>query len=163
VTSTPWWTCRTPCSATDLAPSRLARARFEIGRLLDRFPSDRIGLIVFTSEAFVQCPLTYDQNALRVFLNTLRPGLASGGGTNTAAALRVALEKHTDSLNTTLRNTSKVIVLVTDGEDYGEDTRQWPATLPTVASACLRSASAARKAAAFPRAVRTSASPRANR
>jgi Ca-activated chloride channel family protein len=110
-------------NATDLAPSRLARARFEIGRLLDRFPSDRIGLVVYTSEAFVQCPLTYDQSALRVFLNTLRPGLASGGGTNTAAALRVALEKHTDSLNTTLRNTSKVIVLVTDGEDFGEDAR----------------------------------------
>jgi Ca-activated chloride channel family protein len=111
-------------NATDLAPSRLAKARFEIGRLLDRFPSDRAGLIVFANEAFVQCPLTYDQNALRVFLNTLRPGIVSGHGTNTASALEVALEKHTDSLNTTLKNTSKVIVLVTDGEDFGDDTRR---------------------------------------
>ncbi len=111
-------------NATDLAPSRLAKARFEISRLLDRFPSDRAGLIVFSNEAFVQCPLTYDQNALRIFLNTLRPGTVSGQGTNTAAALEEALEKHTDSLNTTLKNTSKVIVLITDGEDFGEDTRR---------------------------------------
>jgi len=111
-------------NATDLVPSRLAKARFEISRLLDRFAGDRAGLIIFATDAFVQCPLTYDQNALRLFLNTLRPGIASGGGTNTAAALQVALEKHTDVRNTTLRNTSKVIVLVTDGEDFGQDTRQ---------------------------------------
>lgn len=110
-------------NATDLPPSRLARARYEINRLLDQFSNDRIGLILFSSEAVVQCPLTFDQNALRLFLNSLRTSLLTGGGTNTAAGLRLALEKHTDTLNTTLRNTSKAIVLITDGEDFGENTR----------------------------------------
>ncbi len=111
-------------NATDLPPSRLGRARYEAGRLLDRFPNDRIGLILFSAEAVVQCPLTFDQNALRLFINSLRTGLLSGGGTNLAAGLRLALEKHTDPRNTTLKNTSKAIILITDGEDFGEDFRE---------------------------------------
>jgi Ca-activated chloride channel family protein len=116
-------------NATDLPPSRLGRARYEAGRLLDRFPDDRIGLILFSSEAVVQCPLTFDQNALRLFLASLRTGLLSGGGTNLAAGLRLALEKHTDPRNTTLKNTSKAIILFTDGEDFGEDFREIARTI----------------------------------
>lgn len=110
-------------NATDLAPSRLAKAKFEIARLIDRFPGDRLGLIMFSTEAFVQCPLTFDQHAIRLFLDMLQTNMVSGGGTHTAAALQVALDKHTDTRNTTLKNTAKVILLVTDGEDFSENIR----------------------------------------
>jgi len=62
--------------AFDIQPSRLEKIKFEMKKIVDAFSSDRIGIIIFSSEAFMQCPLTYDQNALNLFIETMieRPG-----------------------------------------------------------------------------------------
>ncbi len=104
--------------AADVAPSRLFRAQAELAKLVTAFPADRLGLVVFGSSAYVQCPLTFDQNALLVFISTLRTSLLPPGPTR----LREPLQLLLDRLGRTPaapRSTS--IILVSDGEDFGEN------------------------------------------
>lgn len=106
-------------NARDIPPSRLEKVKFELKRLAEAFSSDRLGIIIFSSEAFVQCPLTYDQRALQLFIETLNTELVPKSGTDFGPPLRMALEKHLDE-EKTVQKTSKVILLISDGEDFGE-------------------------------------------
>jgi Ca-activated chloride channel family protein len=105
----------------DIQPSRLERVKFELQNLVNAFNSDRIGLIIFSSEAFMQCPLTYDQSALTLFIQTLNTKLVPSGGTDFGPPLRMALEHHLDSENTSSQNQAKIIILISDGEDFGDE------------------------------------------
>ena len=107
--------------AFDIQPTRLEKVKNELKKLVAAFNSDRIGLIIFGSEAFMQCPLTYDQNALNLFIETLNTGLVPVGGTDFGPPLRLALEKLTDDEDAA-DTKSKVIILISDGEDFGEKT-----------------------------------------
>jgi Ca-activated chloride channel family protein len=109
--------------AFDIQPTRLEKVKFEMKKVVAAFNSDRIGVIIFSSEAFMQCPLTYDQNALNLFIETMNSGLVPASGTDFAPPLRLALKKLEE--NDTAPNEqakSKVIILISDGEDFGEDT-----------------------------------------
>lgn len=109
--------------AFDVQPSRLEKIKFEMKRVVEAFNSDRIGIIIFSSEAFMQCPLTYDQNALNLFIETMNTNLVPSSGTDFAPPLRMALKKLDDEEggpSTTQK--SKVIVLISDGEDFGDET-----------------------------------------
>ena len=109
--------------AFDVQPSRLEKIKFEMKRIVESFSSDRIGIIIFSSEAFMQCPLTYDQNALNLFIETMNTGLVPSSGTDFAPPLRMALNKLEDQEggpSTTQK--SKVIILISDGEDFGDET-----------------------------------------
>ncbi|SDK18081.1 Ca-activated chloride channel family protein [Catalinimonas alkaloidigena] len=108
--------------AIDIQPSRLAKVKFELRNLVDAFASDRIGLIIFSSEAFIQCPLTFDHNALSIFIETLNTSLVPNTGTNFGAPLEIAMEKLEDEEGAA-PNQSKIILLISDGEDFGENTR----------------------------------------
>ncbi|HZY81292.1 MAG TPA: VWA domain-containing protein [Cyclobacteriaceae bacterium] len=110
--------------AFDIQPSRLEKVKFEMKRVVQAFSSDRIGIIIFSSEAFMQCPLTYDQNALNLFIETMNTGLVPATGTDFAPPLRMALAKLDDEENggPNTSQKSKVIVLISDGEDFGEET-----------------------------------------
>lgn len=108
-------------NAEDIQPSRLQKVKFELKRMVDALAGDRIGLIIFSSEAFVQSPLTYDQSALQLFIETLSTRLVPNAGTNFAPPLRMALEKLNEE-STTARPKSKLIVLISDGEDFGDET-----------------------------------------
>ena len=108
--------------AYDVQPTRLEKVKNELKKLVAAFNSDRIGLIIFGSEAFMQCPLTYDQNALNLFIETMNTGLVPTGGTDFGPPLRMALDKLTEDNEQTTDTKSKVIILVSDGEDFGEDT-----------------------------------------
>jgi Ca-activated chloride channel homolog len=108
--------------APDIQPSRLERIKFELQNLTSAFHSDRIGLIIFSSEAFMQCPLTYDQSALSLFIQTLSTKLVPNGGTDFGPPLQMALEHHLDEENTSSQNHAKIILLISDGEDFGEET-----------------------------------------
>ncbi|MBU2914305.1 MULTISPECIES: vWA domain-containing protein [Reichenbachiella] len=109
-------------NAFDIQPSRLEKIKFELNEIVQAFSSDRIGLIMFSNEAYVQCPLTYDKSALGLFIETLNTSLVPNTGTDFGPPLGMALEKITDEENTVSRQKSKIIILISDGEDFGENT-----------------------------------------
>jgi Ca-activated chloride channel family protein len=108
--------------AFDIQPTRLEKTKYELKRLAAAFNSDRIGVIIFSSEAFMQCPLTYDQNALNLFIETMNTNLVPSSGTDFGPPMAMALAKLTDEKNSTSESKAKVILLISDGEDFGEDT-----------------------------------------
>ncbi len=101
--------------ATDVDPSRLERAKRELVDLLAMMRGDRVGLVAFAGDAFVQCPLTEDYGAARMFVGFLSPSLVPVQGTDLGRALRVATKALDDGGSES--NTGRAIVLVTDGED----------------------------------------------
>ena len=112
-------------NAFDIQPTRLEKVKFELKRIVSAFNSDRIGLIIFSSEAFMQCPLTYDQNALNLFIETMNTNLVPASGTDFGPPLRMAIKKiEEDNKQAASRATSKVIILNSDGEDFGENTNE---------------------------------------
>jgi Ca-activated chloride channel family protein len=110
--------------AFDIQPSRLEKIKFEMKKLVAAFNSDRIGIIIFSSEAFMQCPLTYDQNALNLFIETMNTNLVPASGTDFGPPLQLAVKKMKDETNHSGQAKSKVIILISDGEDFGEDTNE---------------------------------------
>ncbi len=109
-------------NAIDVQPSRLEKLKFEIKKLIQAFNSDRIGLIIFSSEAFMQCPLTFDQSALMLYFETLNSNLVPSGGTDFGAPLQMALDKLTAETDMDARPKAKMVLLISDGEDFGDDT-----------------------------------------
>ncbi len=109
-------------NAMDIQPTRLEKVKFELKNLVDAFNSDRIGLIIFSSEAFMQCPLTYDQGALNLFIETLGTNLVPNAGTDFGPPVEMALEKLSSEESTSLEQKSKIIILISDGEDFGDNT-----------------------------------------
>lgn len=107
--------------AFDIQPTRLEKIKFELKKIVAAFNSDRLGLVIFSSEAFMQCPLTYDQNALNLFIETMNTNLVPASGTDFGPPLKMALTKMTDESDEGNQK-SKVIVLISDGEDFGEET-----------------------------------------
>lgn len=99
--------------ATDLAPSRIERAKHFINRLIATMPNDRIALIVFAGNAYLQMPLTIDHGAATLFVSAAAPGNIPNQGTNISEALTrsAAAFGNTD-------DKFKSIVLITDGEDH---------------------------------------------
>lgn len=108
-------------NAHDVQPTRLEKVKYELKNIVEAFNSDRIGIIIFSSEAFMQAPLTFDQNALNLFIETLNSSLVPHGGTNFAPPLRMALEKLNEEESPVTRQKSKIIILISDGEDFGEE------------------------------------------
>ena len=111
-------------NANDIKPSRIEKVKFEIKKIVDEFSGDRIGIIMFSGEAFVQCPLTYDKNALNLFVETLNTGLVPNSGTDFGPPLELGLSKLQDENSGDNDFKSKIIILFSDGEDFGEDTDQ---------------------------------------
>lgn len=109
--------------AFDIQPTRLEKIKFELKKIVAAFNSDRLGLVIFSSEAFMQCPLTYDQNALNLFIETMNTNLVPASGTDFGPPLKMALAKMEDEANSENQK-SKVIVLISDGEDFGEETNE---------------------------------------
>ncbi len=107
--------------ALDVRPgpiSRLTKAKQEIGSLIDpeRLLGDRVGLVAFAGEAFIQCPLTLDYGAAKMFLDAIDPELIPVPGT----AIGYAINKAVSGFEREERK-HKVLILMTDGEDHGTD------------------------------------------
>ena len=108
-------------NANDIQPSRLEKIKFELKKIIDEFSSDRIGIIMFSNEAYIQCPLTYDKNALNLFIETLNTELVPNSGTDFGPPLDLSLDKLlTNKIQE--NDKSKIIILISDGEDFGENT-----------------------------------------
>ena len=102
----------------DVAPSRLARAKLEIARIVEARRGDRVGLVLFAGDAFLQCPLTSDRSAIRLFLDAADPEQVGVQGTDFANALRVASEAFDAARATASEQRPRALVVVSDGEDH---------------------------------------------
>ncbi len=112
-------------NGNDVQPSRLERLKFELKNIVNTFSSDKIGLIIFSDDAFLQCPLTDDKNYLsNVIIDGLNTSLVSSAGTDFGPPLKMALEKLESEETSVTQPKSKIIILISDGEDFGEETDQ---------------------------------------
>lgn len=109
--------------AEDIKPSRLNKAKYEISRFVERLGGDRVGLVIFAGDSFLQCPLTLDKAALKLFLDITTTNSIEAQGTNFGAAINEALkafrgsERSADSQEK-MRSRNQIIVLISDGEDH---------------------------------------------
>ncbi len=100
----------------DLRPSRMEAARRAMSQLIDRLRGDRLGIVVFAGDAFVQLPITSDRSAAKLFLNTVNTNSVGTQGTAIGAAIELARESFDgDSPG------SKAIIVITDGENHEDD------------------------------------------
>lgn len=99
--------------AKDVVPSRLDKSKLLVENLIDNFTEDRIGLIVFAGEAFVQLPITNDYVSAKMFLQNMDPSLISTQGTDLARAIRLAMNSFSQQ-----ENIGRAIIVITDGEDH---------------------------------------------
>jgi len=99
--------------AQDIKPSRLEKAKHDIGKLIQKLRGDRIGLIVFAGEAFVQFPLTTDYSAANLFLSAVDVNSVPQPGTAIGPAIELALKSFKKD-----DKAKKAIVIITDGEDH---------------------------------------------
>lgn len=104
--------------AQDVAPNRLERARNEIKKMLDELRGDRVGLVVFAGDAFIQCPLTTDYGAVRLFLDVADPSLIPTPGTDFGAALRMALKAFKAPAEDAEEKRTRALLFVSDGENH---------------------------------------------
>ncbi|QCK15479.1 vWA domain-containing protein [Mangrovivirga cuniculi] len=111
-------------NANDIEPSRLSKLKHELIDIVDAFSGDRMSLIIFSGEAFIQCPLTYDQSALSLYIETLSTSLVPETGTNFGPPLEMALSKMEENEQVAGKETNKIIILMSDGEDFGENTNE---------------------------------------
>ncbi|MDR2065920.1 MAG: VWA domain-containing protein [Prevotellaceae bacterium] len=102
--------------AQDFKPTRLERAKLAISHLVDRLKNDRIGLIVFAGDAFVQLPITSDYVSAKIFLKSINPGIVPVQGTNITKAIRLALNSFSEA-----SNKSRSIIIISDGEEHEEN------------------------------------------
>tara|TARA_B110000238_G_scaffold201183_1_gene255726 strand:- start:497 stop:1525 length:1029 start_codon:yes stop_codon:yes gene_type:complete len=101
--------------AEDIKPNRLERAKQAISRLIDELKGDRIGLVVFAGQAYVQLPITTDYSAAKLFLSTVKTNLIPTQGTKIGNAIDLCINSF-DKENTQ----SKAIIIITDGETHDD-------------------------------------------
>ena len=102
--------------AEDLQPNRLMRAKQSISKLIDRLDGDRIGLIVFAGDAYVQLPITTDYSAAKLFLSTINTSIVPTQGTAIGKAIELSIKSF--DLN---NDQNKAIIVITDGENHEDD------------------------------------------
>lgn len=99
--------------AEDIAPNRLEKAKNIVSKLIDKLENDKVGLIVFAGDAFVQLPITNDFVSAKMFLESITPSLISRQGTDIGAAINMAMKSFTPN-----EEVGKAIIVITDGENH---------------------------------------------
>ena len=99
--------------AEDIVPSRLDRSKMMVENLVDHFTNDKIGLIVFAGDAFVQLPITSDYVSAKMFLSSIDPSMMATQGTDIAAAITMGMNSFTQE-----EGIGKAIIVITDGENH---------------------------------------------
>lgn len=102
--------------AEDFRPNRLESTKYAINRLLEQLTEDRVGLIVFAGNAFVQLPITSDYVSAKSFVSQVSTDMINNQGTSIAAALDLARRSFSGQ-----SDRSRAVVLISDGEDHEED------------------------------------------
>ncbi|MBO4984061.1 MAG: VWA domain-containing protein [Bacteroides sp.] len=99
--------------AQDVQPSRLEKAKRLVAQLVDKMQDDKVGMIVFAGDAFIQLPITSDYISAKMFLETINPSLISKQGTAIGAAISLATRSFTPQ-----EGVGRAIILITDGENH---------------------------------------------
>ena len=99
--------------AEDVVPSRLDKSKMLMENLVDHFDSDKVGLVVYAGDAFVQMPITADYVSAKMFMQNINPSLIAAQGTDIATAIDLAMKSFTQD-----EKAGKAIILITDGEDH---------------------------------------------
>ena len=99
--------------AEDVVPSRLQKSKMLVENLVDHFTNDKIGLVVFAGDAFVQLPITTDYVSAKMFLQDINPSLIQTQGTDIDRAISLSMNSFTQQ-----KGLGKAIILITDGEDH---------------------------------------------
>lgn len=110
-------------NATDVEPSRLDRAKSEAIGILNVFPSDKIGLIVFDSDAYIYTPLTYDHNILKNNILGLKTNILKSGGTNYNNLFSLIYDKF--NIIDLASEQARVAVVISDGENFETVENNW--------------------------------------
>jgi Ca-activated chloride channel family protein len=109
-------------TAEDVAPNRLERARNEIKKLLETLRGDRVGLVLFAGDAFMQTPLTTDYGAVRLFLDVADPSLIPTPGTDFGEALKIAMRAfEAPGAEGSEEPRTRALLFVSDGENHIAD------------------------------------------
>ncbi|WP_210465211.1 VWA domain-containing protein [Rufibacter roseolus] len=115
--------------AQDVPPSRLEKVKLELQEFIQNSNADRIGLIGFSSEAFVLSPLTYDHGALDLFVQSMRTSLAPAEAAQLGPVLQLASQKFRETETSRETERSKILVVFSDGETFGENVQEAVSTL----------------------------------
>ena len=99
--------------AQDVVPSRLEKSKMLVESLVDNFTNDKIGLVVFAGDAFVQLPITNDYVSAKMFLHDISPSLITTQGTDLARAINLSASSFTQQ-----QGVGRAIIVITDGEDH---------------------------------------------
>ena len=102
--------------STDISPNRLEKSKQILSKLVDNLRNDKIGLIIFAGDAYVQLPITSDFVSAKMFLSSINPSMVPVQGTAIGAAVRLATHSFTPNATS-----DKTIVLITDGENHEDD------------------------------------------
>ena len=102
--------------AEDIQPNRLTRAKQAISRLVDNLDNDKIGLIVFAGDAYIQIPITTDYISAKMFLSAINPNIVPKQGTAIGAAINLGVKSFSPG-----EGKSKAIIIITDGENHEDD------------------------------------------
>ena len=102
--------------STDVSPTRLDKAKMILSNLIDNLKNDKIGLIVFAGDAFIQLPITSDYVSAKMFLSSINPAMVPVQGTAIGAAINLATRSFTPD-----EKSQKTIILITDGENHEDD------------------------------------------
>ena len=102
--------------AEDYSPNRLERAKLAISQVSEKLKDDRIGLIVFAGESYVQIPLTSDYISARMFLNSISSKSVPVQGTAIGSAMDLAMRSFSEN-----SDKSRAIIIITDGENHEDD------------------------------------------
>ena len=110
-------------NAEDVAPSRLKRAQIFVKKLLNQLPNDRMGVVGFAESAYLAAPLTNDFGYIAEMVDTLDPSAIQNQGTNIGVAIEAAIRAFERGAEDD-RKTSRAMILITDGEDFGKDAKK---------------------------------------
>ncbi|MCB9071266.1 MAG: VWA domain-containing protein [Prevotellaceae bacterium] len=103
--------------AQDIQPNRLERSKLILSKLIDDMVDDKIGLIVFAGDAFVQLPITSDNVSAKMFLSSINPNLVPRQGTAIGTAIDLAIR----SFGPNESEAGRTIIVITDGENHEDD------------------------------------------
>ncbi len=103
-------------NAKDIEPTRLERAKLAIAGLVDRLSNDRIGMVVFAGQAYVQLPITTDYPSAKMFLSGINTDMVPTQGTAIGSAINLAVNSFTQQ-----EGVNRVVIVITDGENHEDD------------------------------------------